>query len=106
MDPKKLKWFDRLLVQILRITPRGRPPDPGRLPKSVLIVKLSAMGDALCLMPSMKSLAKALPKAQIDWLTTYRTTPQLFEYVPFINQIMVLPTAGLGLACFLIKYSP
>ena len=103
MDLKKLKWLDRLLALLLILTPRSRLVDPAVLPESILIVKLSAMGDALWLMPSIKSLTKALPGAKIDWLTTYRTNPELFEHLSFIHRIIVLPTTMFGLMTFLVK---
>ncbi len=102
MRTQKLKWLDRLLAGILERLAR-RAVVNHRFPKSILIIKLSAMGDGLCLMPSIKSLATALPEAQVDWLTTARTSPQLFERVSFIHEIILLPTTGLVLPGFLFR---
>ncbi|MET5013487.1 glycosyltransferase family 9 protein, partial [Burkholderia pseudomallei] len=55
----------------------GPPPNRalGRTPTRVLIIKLSAMGDSLCLFTRVLQLALAFPGATIDWLTSNRSNP-------------------------------
>lgn len=60
---------------------------------SILIIKLSAMGDALCLMPSVRALSKAFPDAKITWVTTNRTSPNLFRNLPFLDEIILIPAS-------------
>ena len=53
MRTQKLKWLDRLLAGILERLAR-RAVVNHRFPKSILIIKLSAMGDGLCLITFYK----------------------------------------------------
>lgn len=61
-------------------------------PKNILFIKLSAMGDVLCLLPSIRLLSEAFPDAKISLLTTRRSQPSLFQDISFIKKIYVLPT--------------
>jgi ADP-heptose:LPS heptosyltransferase len=62
-------------------------------PKNILFIKLSAMGDVLCLLPSIRLLSEAFPDAKISLLTTRRSQPSLFKDISFIKKIYVLPTS-------------
>lgn len=92
-----LKFFDRALDGVLRMLRPRRAPQPGRPLRRILVIKLSAMGDVLCLMPAVRMLTQAFPQAQVDWLTTRRSAPGLFSSIPFIHRTLVLPTAPLPL---------
>jgi len=59
---------------------------------SVLIIKLSAMGDALCMLPAARMLSEAFPGVKIDWLTTHRANPSLFDKLSFLRSIIIVPT--------------
>lgn len=84
------KWLDRMLSELVRIVPHPKRAIE-RGPARVLIIKLSAMGDALCLFPAVRQLAAAFPAAKIDWLTSNRSNPALFDELPFIRTIFVTP---------------
>ena len=60
-------------------------------PKRILVIKLSAMGDALCLMPSLRIIKRKFPHSEVHWLTSYRSSPDLFKQVDFLDKIIVLP---------------
>jgi ADP-heptose:LPS heptosyltransferase len=68
---------------------------------SILIIKLSAMGDALCMLPAVRMLSQAFPDAEIDWLTTQRANPGLFDKLDFLREIILVPTGIRRLLVFL-----
>ena len=37
-------------------------------PQSILIVRLSAIGDVVCTLPMLEALRRAFPDAQLDWV--------------------------------------
>ena len=49
------------------------------------------MGDALCLMPTLRLIKQHYPKSQLIWLTTQRCNPSLFTDLPFIDAIQMYP---------------
>lgn len=81
----------------------GKKALPNGAPKRILVIKLSAMGDAICLMPAVRQLNNAFVNVQIDWLTSSRSLPAFFSPVPFIQFIYKLPTSPLKLLYFLMK---
>ncbi|AUH52564.1 heptosyltransferase [Chromobacterium sp. ATCC 53434] len=93
MKLKTLKFFDKLLATIVNRLPtktmRHHAPSPSR----ILIIKLSAMGDALCMFPAARRLATVFPEAHIDWLTTKRSNPVYFSALPFLNKTIILSTS-------------
>ena len=103
MKKKKLKTFDRQLRLVLAKLPRHRVGVPDSQPSTILIIKLSAMGDALCMMPAVRMISLAFPAATIDWLTTTRTNPQVFAHLKFIRKVILLPTKQLEIVLFFIK---
>jgi ADP-heptose:LPS heptosyltransferase len=84
------KLLDRSLSLLLKLLPKRRI-EPGTAPRKILVIKLSAMGDCLCLFPTLRMIADSLPGAQIDWLTSHRSNPALFAAVKFIHHTYVLP---------------
>jgi ADP-heptose:LPS heptosyltransferase len=72
-------------------------------PKTILVVKLSAMGDVLCLLPSIRELQRSLEHTQIDLLTTSRSNPTLFGSVPYIRRVLTLPAAPFSTLLFLLR---
>jgi ADP-heptose:LPS heptosyltransferase len=102
MNKKILKNLDGLLRQVIRFLPRNKRVH--HVPKKILVIKLSAMGDAFCLMPTIKYIKKSTPFACIDWLTTKRTNPGIFEDIKEISNILILPTTPFKLINFLYKF--
>lgn len=102
MNISTLKKIDVVIGWALGFFP-PRKDRPGQFePTRILVIKLSAMGDALCLMPSVRVLADALPSAKIDWLTTNRSNPELFQSLPFLSSVITLKTSIFGLITSLI----
>jgi len=60
------------------------------LPESIGIIKLSAMGDIISLLPSIRELKKIFPDAKITWITTNRVPIELFRNCKLIDDIVVL----------------
>jgi ADP-heptose:LPS heptosyltransferase len=86
-----LKFIDSLLSSLVKSLPiNGK--FLSEKPKNILFIKLSAMGDVLCLLPSIRLLSEAFPDAKISLLTTARSQPSLFQDISFIKKIYVLPT--------------
>jgi ADP-heptose:LPS heptosyltransferase len=98
-----LKIADRMLGQVCRMIPKRRLALKPDKPGSILVIKLSAMGDAFCMMPAVRLISESLPGASIDWLTTMRTSPFVFEALPFIRTILIMPTSWLQLIKFSLK---
>ena len=97
-----LKWLDGSLRAVLQYLPKN-----GAIPahvNRVLVIKLSAMGDAFCLMPSIRALKHSSPSVMIDWLTTNRTNPSIFKDLSFISNVVLVPTSPLALLIFVIIY--
>jgi ADP-heptose:LPS heptosyltransferase len=106
MNVSQLKFLDRLLRTCVRRLPRKRPKQLLTAPASILVIKLSAMGDALCLMPSVRMLSQVFPEATIDWLTTHRSQQGVFSRISFLNAIHLLPVNPIGLLWFLVRFVP
>lgn len=103
MKLSQLKFIDKLISTCIVLLPKKKLNQSlcTRELRSVLIIKLSAMGDALCLMPSVRMLSETFPEVKIDWLTTKRSAPDLFKGLPFLNKIILLPTNLLKIIQFL-----
>ena len=71
--------------------------------QTILVIKLSAMGDALSLMPTLRAIKSAYPECQITWLTTHRTNPRLFTNIPFIDKIVTLIPVRRSTIPFLVQ---
>lgn len=97
-----LKFFDRFIGFALILLGKRTIPSNPQYPRRILAIKLSAMGDILCLLPSIRALKNALPSAQIDILTTARTQPELYNNLWFIGSTYVLPTTLLSSIRFLL----
>ena len=57
-------------------------------PQSILIVKLSAIGDVVQTLPMAEALRKQFPTAQIDWLVEEEASDLLFGH-PALNRVLV-----------------
>ena len=97
------KALDRLLSSFVRVMPR-KSINAGNTPKRILVIKLSAMGDSLCLFPSVRLLSQAFPNAQIEWLASERANPNLFKSLPFLGAIHVLPNSVLQVVFYLLSF--
>ncbi len=105
MDKARLKLLDRAMGKLKRLL-----PSPGKcLPdlqnqdvQDILVIKLSAMGDVLCLMPSLRVLQRELPGARITWLTTGKCNPGLFRNLKFIYAIWIIDTSVWGVLRFFL----
>lgn len=100
------KGLDRFLWVLTPLAPLVKRKSLGPARGSIGIIKLAALGDVLCLLPSLRELKKAYPQSKVLWLTTYRTNPRLFRSLPFVDDIYVIePSVNglLSLARFLWK---
>ncbi|OHX13824.1 hypothetical protein BI347_10100 [Chromobacterium sphagni] len=103
MKLQTLKFLDKLLSAAIMRLPRNRAKPPSHPPRRILLIKLSAMGDAFCLLPVARRLAAAFPDAKIDWLTTDRSNPNLFKNLPFLHDTLIVPTHARALLVWLPK---
>lgn len=101
MKLKILKFLDGMLNLFLKVFSSRLIPHKNT--SKILVIKLSAMGDAISLFPALRRLANADKNFQVDWLTTARTNPGLFENFKFINKIYVMPTSLGSLCVFILK---
>ena len=58
-------------------------------PRSILIVRLTALGDVIHVLPSLAALRRAMPDAKIGWLIEDRAAP-LLEGHPDIDRLHVM----------------
>lgn len=96
-----MKFFDKMLSVAVFLV--GTKSPLSAAPKRVLVIKLSAMGDAICLMPAVRSLHESFDDVRIDWLTSRRSVPAFFSSIPFIHRIYILPTSSIRLLVFFIR---
>lgn len=59
-------------------------------PRSILLVRLTALGDVIHVLPSLAALRAALPDAKLGWLVEDRAAP-LLEGHPQLDRLHVLP---------------
>ena len=69
-------WFFGIFVKKTK-----QPPED---PKEILVIKLSAMGDSVLLIPSLRALRKRYPASNISVLCT-RINEDIFLNCPYIN---------------------
>ena len=103
MNTQTLKYLDRLVKLILVVLPRRSKLDVHIEPNSILVIKLSAMGDALCVMPAVRMINKAFASAAVDWLTTNRTNPEIFRNLGFLNKTIILPITKFAAILFVLR---
>ena len=60
------------------------------LPRSVLIVRLSAIGDVVHALPMLDALRTALPEARIGWLAEELSAPLLEDH-PHLDRVYTIP---------------
>jgi heptosyltransferase-1 len=65
-----------------------RKPEMKRAPKSILIIKLSAIGDVVHTLPFLEVIRKNFPNARIDWVIEEASSP-IIEGHPAIDQVIV-----------------
>jgi lipopolysaccharide heptosyltransferase I len=59
------------------------------MPRSILIVRLGALGDLVHALPAVAALRAAWPEARIDWLVDGRYA-ELLELVPVIDRTIII----------------
>jgi len=62
---------------------------PDKMPERILVIKLAAAGDAVLLIPVLRSLRQALPKAAIDWLAS-PVNQSIASSVPYVERVISL----------------
>ncbi|HLG30576.1 MAG TPA: hypothetical protein VI387_10230, partial [Candidatus Brocadiales bacterium] len=72
---KRLKLLDKSMYIFVLLAAFVRKSAPGSKRDKIGVIKLAAMGDALCLLPSLRELKKAYPESKVIWLTTRRINP-------------------------------
>jgi lipopolysaccharide heptosyltransferase I len=75
-----------------------------RLPRKLLIVRLSALGDVVHVLPALDALRRGLPEAHIAWLVEERAA-SLLEGHPQLDRVHVLPR-GRAVAALLRERRP
>ena len=96
-----MKVFDKAMGHWLRLFAKKRSTPYPKTVKRILVIKLAAMGDAFCLMPSLRYLKHHRPDVEIHWLTTTRTLPDLFESLTFVDKQLIMPTRPWALFRFI-----
>lgn len=63
-------------------------------PNRILIIPLRYIGDTILTVPLVRNLRQLFPQAQIDMLVS-RTTQQLMEVCPYLDQVLVEPKSSM-----------
>ncbi len=58
------------------------------IPRSILIVKLSAIGDVIQTLPMLEALKRQFPRAHIDWVVEEDASTLLLSH-PMINRVII-----------------
>ncbi len=58
---------------------------------SILFIKLTALGDAVLSIPSIRAIKKRLPKARIFLLTSDKVA-DIFKNCPYVDEILIYPS--------------
>ena len=73
------------LLGLMLVRSRQLPPDP----VSILVIKLSAIGDTILLLPALRSLRSRYPKAQITFLGT-RINKDIITNCSAVDRLIIL----------------
>src|SRR5512135_460564 len=58
------------------------------IPRSILIVKLSAIGDVIQTLPMLEALTRQYPQAHIDWVVEEEASNLLLNH-PGVNRVII-----------------
>jgi heptosyltransferase-1 len=61
-------------------------------PTSILIVRMSAFGDIICALPTLRALRRSFPTARIGWIVDERFQ-ELLRHEPAVDDLIVVPLA-------------
>jgi ADP-heptose:LPS heptosyltransferase len=61
-----------------------------RNPKNILIIRLSAIGDVINVLPSLRLLRSHFPNSKITWLVEDRASEILTDH-PDIDEVIIYP---------------
>jgi ADP-heptose:LPS heptosyltransferase len=90
---KKLdSWVGQAGIVALAAIPAGRTqePGPGFAPRRILVIKLSALGDTLLLVPALRELRRRYPGAQVGMVGTAVNRGIAAELPRFIDRFYCL----------------
>src|SRR5262249_51605690 len=81
-----------LLGSVTRIRPEWPPPsiDGSRL-RSLLLIKLSSIGDVVHALPTASAIKRAYPSLRLTWAVEEWTAPLVIEH-PAADRVVVFPT--------------
>lgn len=96
---KIFRWIDRYIgIPLLSIFSLGKvlhgaqsPPKPER----ILVIKFSALGDSILIVPAIRSLRNKFPGAEIIFLGTNLTLPFLRQFPEYISEFVALDIGSL-----------
>ena len=76
-----------LLSSLLKGRRTGSPPAD---PKRIVVVKFSALGDAILLIPSLRALRKSFPASEVLFIGTKFTLPFLRQFGEYIDEFVTV----------------
>lgn len=89
MKIKLFKFLDKLLAFVIFFFRKRKAIEFINI-KKIGVIKLSAMGDAICLEPAIFNLKKAFPDSKITWITSHRTNSFIFKNSTTFDSIDVI----------------
>src|SRR6476620_9896873 len=81
-----------LLGAFTRIRPESPPPfiDGSRL-RTLLLIKLSSIGDVVHALPTASAIKRAYPSLRVTWAVEEWTAPLVADH-PAVDRVVVFPT--------------
>ncbi len=90
------KAIDRYIgIPLCFILSKIQTRKPSHSPKSILLIKLSALGDTILLIPALRAIRKAYPTSFIGLIAT-EVNYQVLEGCPYINERIFLDIKNPG----------
>lgn len=89
------KLLDSIIRPLIFICNFFRPRQITTLsatPRMLTVIKLSSLGDILCLLPSIITIKKHYPQIHVTLITTFRSSPAFIEKFNLFDKILVLDT--------------
>jgi ADP-heptose:LPS heptosyltransferase len=100
---KLLDSFVRPILYFASLACRKKVIHLSKSPINISVIKLSALGDILCLVPSIVTIKKFCPSLRISFVTTFRGSPDYIEKLNLFDEIIVLNTSLSGFVASLLS---
>lgn len=95
------RFFGTILATLLSIFP-NTPSSQAKPPRSIVFIKLFAIGEAILTLPALELLSKEYPGSSVTIITT-EYVADIYSGHPFVRKVLILPSNPILLALFIYK---